>query len=67
MKLISSGQLDVAAVTIAARADPAPRIQIRFGAMRLTMTVPEAVTIAAQLADAADELRADTQREETAP
>jgi hypothetical protein len=31
------------------------------------MTVPEAVTIAAQLADAADELRADTQREETAP
>lgn len=60
MKLISSGQLDVAAVTIAAREDPPPRIQIRFGPLRLTMTAAEALAIATQLADAADQLRAGT-------
>jgi hypothetical protein len=66
VKLISSGQLDAAAVTIAARADPSPRIQIRFGAMRLTMSVPEALAIATQLADAADQLR-NTNPKGTAP
>lgn len=55
VKLMSSGQLDVAAVTVAAH-PAAPRIQVRFGPMRLTMTAGEAITFATQLVAAVDEL-----------
>lgn len=39
----AGGQLDVAAVTIAAREDP-PRVQIRIEPMRLTLTDAEAIS-----------------------
>jgi hypothetical protein len=68
VKLISSGQLDVAAVRIAANHDP-PRIQIRFGQIVLTLSELEAVSLAARLVDVIAQLRADQpdHREEPTP
>jgi hypothetical protein len=58
MKL--SGVLDVGAIVITAGNDAAaPRVWIRHGKTRLSLTEQEAVTIASQLADAVAELRAN--------
>ena len=56
MKL--TGQLDVGAVVITAGQDPAaPRVWIRYGKTRLSLTEHEAVHVATQLVNAIDQLR----------
>jgi hypothetical protein len=50
-------------VTITAREDPPPRVQIRLGTMRRTLTTDEAISFASELADAVQNLRAGCQHQ----
>jgi hypothetical protein len=65
VKLSSAAPLDVVAVNVAEHSDP-PRIQIRFGPLRLTLSETEAVTIARGLVDAIGQLRAGQPPTDTA-
>jgi hypothetical protein len=53
---LTSGPLNPAAVTVVDDSDP-PRVQIRFGQLRLTLSEAEAVNLATQLVDAVAQLR----------